>query len=114
MTDRRDGGETCQRCHDIGEDRRTLWMACFYEMNELKVPFEMVEVGGKRFYTLRVCKVCRGEWMSAIKKWFTDPKQEEARDSGIFIRENGATIQISESEWYRRNPGREPVRVKHD
>ncbi len=32
--------------------------------------------------------------------------------SGIFIRENGATIEISEEEWNKRNPDREPVKVK--
>jgi len=28
------------RCGEIGEDRRTLWMACFYAMEELDIPFE--------------------------------------------------------------------------
>ena len=32
--------EICQRCGEIGEDRRTLYMACFYAMEELNVPFE--------------------------------------------------------------------------
>lgn len=31
--------ETCDRCQSIGEDRRTLWMACFYAMDELPIPF---------------------------------------------------------------------------
>ena len=31
-------GERCARCGEIGEDRRSLWMACFYQMNELKLP----------------------------------------------------------------------------
>ena len=29
--------------------------------------------------------------------------------SGIFVRENGATVEISREEWDRRYPGREPV-----
>ena len=33
-------GEKCARCGEIGEDRRTLWMACFYAMEELGIPFE--------------------------------------------------------------------------
>lgn len=33
-------GEKCQRCGEIGEDRRTLWMACFYDLGELGLPFE--------------------------------------------------------------------------
>jgi hypothetical protein len=34
-----DGEEKCQRCGEEGEDRRTLWMACFYAMEELQIPF---------------------------------------------------------------------------
>lgn len=32
--------EKCVRCGEEGEDRRTLWMACFYAMEELGIPFE--------------------------------------------------------------------------
>lgn len=32
--------ELCVRCGNKGEDRRTLWMACFYDMEEMKeIPF---------------------------------------------------------------------------
>ena len=87
--------EKCDRCGILGHDRRTLWMACFYEMSELGVPFEKVGIHGcvmaidarfqsgrrpdsdelekatgRTFYTLRVCKGCRSEWMGAIKTWF--------------------------------------------
>lgn len=34
--------------------------------------------------------------------------------SGIFVREAGNTVEISEEEWSRRNPGREPVRTVVD
>ena len=30
--------EKCERCGEYGEDRRTLWMACFYDMMELGIP----------------------------------------------------------------------------
>ena len=40
------GGEKCQRCGEDGEDRRTLWMACFYEMGELGIPLEQVAING--------------------------------------------------------------------
>lgn len=39
-------GEKCARCGDVGEDRRTLWMACLYDMSELKVPFEQLLIRG--------------------------------------------------------------------
>ncbi len=38
--------ETCARCGVVGADRRTIWMACFYAMNVLGVPFEQVSVHG--------------------------------------------------------------------
>ncbi len=92
--------EKCQRCGEVGDDRRTLWMACLYEMNELPIPFEVWAIQGYmkdcigsaqsiigphlqfaidekaiprefRFFTLRVCKQCRGAWMGAIATWFT-------------------------------------------
>lgn len=34
--------------------------------------------------------------------------------SGIFVREGGKTIEISEEEWNKRNPGRRPVRFTGD
>lgn len=32
--------------------------------------------------------------------------------SGIFVRENGQTIEITEEEWYTRNPDKEPIKVQ--
>jgi hypothetical protein len=135
-----ENGEACARCGEVGEDRRTLWMACFYDMAELRVPFEQRQIMGvstrqtgsvsshgwdrpvfaeqpadakphsNKFYTLRVCKDCRGDWMGAIAEWFQNPPARESCGSGIFVRENGATVEITEEEWQRRNPGQEPVR----
>ena len=39
-------GEKCQRCKETGEDRRMLWMDCFYAMQELKVPFKKMAIKG--------------------------------------------------------------------
>lgn len=113
--------ETCQRCGNPGEDRRTLLMGCFYRLEELGIPFG--EQNGR--YALRVCKRCRGEWMQAIKEWFharpqgedsdcngADPHAAPSCGSGIFVRENGTTREVTEEEWFRLNPGREPARVK--
>lgn len=38
--------EKCDKCGKTGEDRRTLWMACFYAMDELPVPFKQVAIRG--------------------------------------------------------------------
>jgi hypothetical protein len=122
-------GEKCDRCKSVGEDRRTLWMACFYAMNELDIPFEEKEFANpeegrvRKFFTLRVCKRCRGEWMGAIEAWFEANPQGNDHDgetppqpigSGIFIREKGVTREISREEWDRRAKGIEPVVFRAD
>ena len=146
--------EKCDRCGSVGEDRRTLQMACFYAMNELGVPFNeqlltisgrqervgtkfitehrfpfaewgpIDDLGGKtqtqHVFTLRVCKRCRAEWMAAIQAWFLAAPQSEDHDadsrepgcgSGIFVRENGAVREVTEEEWQKMAPDREPVRA---
>lgn len=91
--------EKCARCGQEGEDRRTLLMACFYDMHELRVPFGQMELelggGGKRhFYTLRVCKACRADWMLSIQSWFENKPRPESKGSGVFVRELGATREV--------------------
>lgn len=103
--------EKCERCKVVDEDRRTLKMSCFYDMSELDVPFNLDEDTGT--YNLRVCKDCRSDWMKAIEYWFHNSSfKKDASGSGIFIREFGALVEITEEEWKRRNPGIEPVRFK--
>lgn len=112
--------EMCVRCHEIEEDSRTLWMACLYDMNELQLPFEKKQIKDEddnfhRFYTMRVCKDCRADWMTAIQKWFNTGKQHiPSCGSGIYIRRNGATIEVTEEEWHAMHPQTEPVRFKSD
>ena len=81
--------EKCQRCEEEGHDRRTLVMACFYQMSELGLPFEEDTEGR---YTLRVCKSCRADWMTAIKAWFENkPLTEEDAGAGqTYVQELGA------------------------
>ncbi len=62
--------ERCQRCGIVGQDRRALFMACFYEMQELNINFQKQNIDGQIFYTLRVCKDCRAKWMESIQHWF--------------------------------------------
>ena len=62
-------------------------------------------------YTMRVCKQCRGDWMQAIKIWFHNPPpmNRESCGSGIFVRREGRSVEITREEWDSLNPGREPV-----
>lgn len=69
----------CDRCGEIGHDRRTLVHACNADMMHIGVPFRR---GPEDFHELRVCKDCRGAWMQAIAAWFCDgnPAIVDARD----------------------------------
>lgn len=100
--------EICQRCGEKEDDLRILHMECFYDMNELGLPFQKLN----GFFTLKVCKSCRAEWMITIKNWFEDKPGRKSCGSGIFVRRYGANVEIPEEEWYEENPGREPVRLK--
>lgn len=114
--------ERCDRCRNEGSDRRSLWMACFYAMEELRVPFKKsclilsTNENGKSatrdFYTLRVCKRCRADWMQAIQQWFGDipsgedgdadvPEPDTGIGTGIYIRRNGMNVEITREEWDR-------------
>jgi len=95
--------EVCVRCKDkdnyrATHDLRTLLMACMYEMSEMKdVPFEQARDGerGRIFYTLTVCKDCRGDWMKAIQQWFhaKPSNQIESPGTGYLVRELGANVE---------------------
>lgn len=66
-------------------------------------------------YTLRVCKSCRGKWLSAIKSWFqykAEVEEDVSCGSGIFVRRKGVIVEITEEEWYRDHLGQLPVRVR--
>jgi hypothetical protein len=141
--------EKCVRCGKEDEDLRTLWMSCFYKMDENKsVPYEKTEVleahhykegehiptilnevtrlpftkegndgtlviTKRTMFTLRVCKVCRAEWMGSISAWFKKPPVIERNlGSGIFIKVNGATVEVTEEEYEQMYPGRVPVTYK--
>lgn len=132
--------EVCQRCGQEGEDRRTLWMACFYEMGELGLPFEQYtlfhakleeltpakepgrlnlgdgktitiragtvksngELSPRGFYTLRVCKGCRADWLRAIKAWFDSiPDREpegEITKGAAYVRDFGSNRRMTQEE----------------
>lgn len=62
----------------------------------------------------RVCKDCRGDWMTIIKTWFESRPSRESCGSGIFVRENGANVEITREEWDRRNLERKPVMLKKE
>jgi hypothetical protein len=112
--------EACQRCKENDNELRALWMACSYNMEELELPFEKIEMAEPlsklpNFYTLSVCKRCRADWMDFIRMWFHIRLDKwDEKGSGIFIRHLGATIEVSEEKFRELYPNKEPVRVKRD
>jgi hypothetical protein len=117
--------EKCDRCGEVGQDRRTLWMACLYKMSELGLPFEEIAVRGhsrlyksddevsafvnedlgappkqilNRFYLLTVCKDCRADWMNAIKRWFKEKPDREGTGTGVWVRDNGTNREATPAE----------------
>ena len=51
----------------------------------------------------------------SLDVYLTEPGARHRRTgSGIFVRDSGATREITREEWDARNPGREPVTVQHD
>lgn len=132
-----DEGEKCDRCGEVGQDRRTLWMACLYDMWELGLPFEEIAVRGvsknvtqgrpprgsfgneavtaflkepaeipsgdkayilNRFFTLRVCKDCRADWMQVIQGWFDTKPRRESTGTGVWIRDSGTNREATPKE----------------
>ena len=111
--------ERCDRCGDLGHDRRTLWMACLYDMDELGLPFKQdtltlekpTDDGAgytntcKTFFTLRVCKEFRASWMEAIQAWFHNQLEEDyskamTQEADTPVRINGSVRFLTEEQYY--------------
>ena len=50
----------------------------------------------------------------SLDVYLTTPEKRARTGSGIFVREDGATRELSRAEWDEKFPGREPVVVKQD
>lgn len=110
--------EACQRCGEKGDDRRTLYHSCWYDMSELQLPFKRIDMRitgmdyERSFFTLRVCKRCRSDWLTALAKWFhSSPSELRGCGSGIFVRALGSTIELTENQWREINRDEDPVRL---
>jgi hypothetical protein len=114
--------EKCMKCKKEGEDRRTLYMSCFYDMDELAVPFvheKLYKIDVPvpdaiiECFTIRVCKKCRADWLHMIEAWFNINMPIFAScGSGIFIRKFGVNVEVTEEEFRCMHPDIEPIRFK--
>ncbi len=120
--------ELCMCCHAYGEDKRSIWIDCFYEIKEV-VP-DAIDISGveplpenhKRGYYLRVCKSCRSRFLGKMQDWWEEGvdlrdlskdhdghAEDQDPTRNIPTRVNGALVMLTREEWDTRNPGREPV-----
>ena len=98
--------EICQVCGQAGEDRRTLHVACLYELREVSDKFTApTKKDYPGLYTLRMCKDCRGDLLNLLRQWARgDRIQEEAT---IPVRLDGRNVMITDEEYakYRQKGG---------
>lgn len=64
--------DLCQLCGAHGSDKRSLYLDCFYDIQEV-VP-EAIDLHGvenlrERGYYLRICKSCRGRFLFHLGQW---------------------------------------------
>jgi len=73
-------------------------------MDELDIPFEEELFHQKPFYTLRVCKDCRGDWLDAIERWFVEQeiKPEPNPERCIPVTDRGRVIWLTQEEFDER------------
>ena len=65
-------GDECQLCGAHGDDKRSLFISCFYAVQEA-VP-EAIDLAAvnnlkDRGYYLRICKSCRGRLLGHLRQW---------------------------------------------
>ena len=65
--------DLCMLCHAYGEDKRSLFIDCFYNVKEV-IPeaLDLFACGDKfkaRGYYLRLCKGCRGALLGILREW---------------------------------------------
>jgi hypothetical protein len=134
-----ESGDKCARCGKVGEDRRTIFAACLYAMEETGIPFEQCRITGEwhnhsgykdvighrvatfedkgtptqnSFYTVLVCKDCRADFLDAMKQWFFAGPRAERADATIPVRINGTRRMMTPEEYEAMYPGRIPHTLK--
>lgn len=106
--------DLCMFCGAVGSDKRSLVIACFYDVKE--VAPEFLERPDNRFYA-RICKACRGSFLGYLRKWAQERRDRRGmpmdhdghddysiQDDLIPVRIDGAIQYISPAEYQRRFP----------
>lgn len=50
------------------------------------------------YFTLRVCKECRADWMRALKTWFYLDNRPPPTGTGVYVRDKGVSREATEAE----------------
>lgn len=97
-------------------DKRTIRIATLYDMKEVSQEFiALYDVPGvaealKPFFSLQVCKRCRGDLLTAMQVWFETRRKEWGRpktgdgqpvddDTGIPVRINGSVVYMTDEQY---------------
>lgn len=113
---RESDGDLCMLCDAYGADKRSLFIDCFYAVDEA-VPeaLDIAEAdidGHKHGYYLRICKSCRGRLLGALRVWADEcrsyrglPKDHDGDfeiqdpDAVIPVRIDGTTRMLTREEY---------------
>lgn len=108
--------DACMLCDAYGADKRSLFIDCFYAVDEV-VPeaLNIHDVGLERGrgYYLRICKSCRARLLGKLQEWRDEcvarrglAKDHDGGDDAwdepernIPVRINGAVQMLTEAEW---------------
>jgi len=108
--------DLCMLCNAYGEDKRSLFIACLYDIKEV-VPeaidiFDVPHLKDRGYY-LRICKNCRGELLSKLSDWRNEmiarreiPKDHDGHNEydepncNIPVRINGRIVMMSEPQFH--------------
>lgn len=115
-------GDLCMVCGAYGADKRSVIIETGYQMKEITERFiDLHLVEGRlneRGFYLRICKMCRGELLGALRSWFESRRDlseryqlnhdgyiedEEWRDDArnIPVRIDGRTVMMNPEEYER-------------
>lgn len=109
--------DLCMICHAYGQDKRSLWIDCFYAINEVLPEALDISSAGltgahSRGYFICICKSCRGRLLGHLQAWRDEgvalrdtPKDHDGEpeyfdtDRHIPMRVHGTTVIMNQSEY---------------
>jgi hypothetical protein len=121
--------DLCMLCHAYGADKRSLFVDCFYAIEEA-VPeaLDVREVEGiPDGYYLRICKSCRGALLGHLQEWRNErvarrsvPKDDDGGDAydwpdaTIPVRVRGAVVMMTPGQFEDHRAARAAEGERHD